>query len=44
VAIVHNDYQRVKSGPPYPSVVFHAYASVDILWVAQTLSHFTSVK
>jgi hypothetical protein len=44
VATVHDDYQRVKPGPPYPSVVFHVYASVDTSWVAQTLSHCTHEK
>jgi hypothetical protein len=44
VATVHDDYQRVKPGPPYPSVVFHAYASVDTPWVARTPTHCTPVK
>jgi hypothetical protein len=44
VAIVHNDYQRVKSGPPYPSVVPHVYGSTDTSCVAWTLSHCTPVK
>jgi hypothetical protein len=44
VATVHDDYQRVEPDPPYPSVVFHAYASADTLWVARTLSHSTPVK
>jgi hypothetical protein len=29
---------------PHPSAVFHAYASVDTPWVAQTLSHCTHMK
>jgi hypothetical protein len=29
VAIVHDDYQRVEPGPPYPSVIFHAYALTE---------------
>jgi hypothetical protein len=44
VATVHEDHQRVEPGPPYPSVVFHVYASVDTPWVARTLSHYTPVK
>jgi hypothetical protein len=36
--------QRVGPVLPHPSAVFHAYASVDTPWVAQTLSHYTSVK
>jgi hypothetical protein len=34
VATVHDNYQRVKLGPPYPSVVFHTYPSIDTPWVA----------
>jgi hypothetical protein len=44
VAIVHDNYQRVEPSPHYPSVVFHAYASADTPWVAQTLSYCTLVK
>jgi hypothetical protein len=44
VAIVHDDYQRVEPGPPYPSAIFHAYASADAPWVAQKLSHCTLMK
>jgi hypothetical protein len=44
VVTIHDDYQRVEMGPPYPSVVLHAYASVDTPWVARTLSHCTHVK
>jgi hypothetical protein len=44
VAIVHDDYQRVVPAPPYPSVVFDAYVSIDTQWVARTLSHYTPVK
>jgi hypothetical protein len=44
VGTVHDDYQRVEPGTPYPSVVFHVYASADTPWVAQTLSHCTLVK
>jgi hypothetical protein len=29
---------------PRPSVIFHAYASVDTSWVAQKLSHWTPMK
>jgi hypothetical protein len=38
VATFHDDYQRVESGPPYPSVIFHAKTSMGSPWVAQTLS------
>jgi hypothetical protein len=44
VATVHDDYQRVEPGPPYPSAFFHTYASADTPWLAQTLSHCTPVK
>jgi hypothetical protein len=44
VATVHDDYQRVEPDPPYPSVIFHAYASVDTPWVSWTLSHWTPMK
>jgi hypothetical protein len=39
-----NMTQRVKLGPPYPSAIFHAYASADTSWVAQTLYHCTPMK
>jgi hypothetical protein len=42
VARVHDDYQIGEPGPPYPSVVFHTYASADTSWAARTLSHYTS--
>jgi hypothetical protein len=32
------DYQRVESGPPYPSAIFHAKTSTGSPWVARTLS------
>jgi hypothetical protein len=44
VATVHDDYQRVEPGPPYTSAIFHAYASADTPWVAQTPSHYTPVN
>jgi hypothetical protein len=44
VAIVHDNYQRVEPGPPYPIAVFHAYASADTPWVSQTLSQCTPMK
>jgi hypothetical protein len=44
VATVHDNYQRGEPGPPYPSDVFHVYATADTPWVGQTLSHCTSVK
>jgi hypothetical protein len=44
VATVHDDYQRGEPGPPYPSAVFHTYASVDTPWVAWTVSHYTSMR
>jgi hypothetical protein len=34
VAIVHDDYQRVKLGSPYPSAIFHAYVLANTPWVA----------
>jgi hypothetical protein len=40
----HDDYQRVELDPPYPSAVFHAYASVGTSWVARTLSHCAPIK
>jgi hypothetical protein len=44
VEIIHDVTKKPGRVLPRPSVVFHAYASADIPWVAQTLSHFTSVK
>jgi hypothetical protein len=44
VTTVHNNYQRVKPGPPYPSAIFHAYVSADTPWVAETQSLCTPMK
>jgi hypothetical protein len=44
VATIHNVIKKPGRVLPHPSVVFHAYASADIPWVAQTPSHFTSLK
>jgi hypothetical protein len=39
VATFRDDYQRVPSGPLYPSVVFHMKTLMGSLCVARTLSH-----
>jgi hypothetical protein len=44
VATIHDVTKKPGWVLPRPSAVFHAYASADIPWVAQTLSRFTSVK
>jgi hypothetical protein len=44
VATIHDVTKKPGRVLPRPSAVFHAYASADIPWVAQTLSHYTSVK
>jgi hypothetical protein len=44
VATIHDVTKKLGWALPRPSVVFHAYVSTDILWVAWTLSLFTSVK
>jgi hypothetical protein len=44
VAAIHDVTKKLGRVLPHPSVVFHTYASVDTLWVARTLSHYTSVK
>jgi hypothetical protein len=44
VATIHDMTKKLGQVLPRPSVVFHAYASAYIPWVAWTLSHFTSVK
>jgi hypothetical protein len=44
VAIVHDVIKKSGRVLPHPSVIFHAYASVDTPWVARTLSHCTPVK
>jgi hypothetical protein len=38
VTTFRDNYQRVKSGPPYPSIVFHTKTSLGSPWVARTLS------
>jgi hypothetical protein len=43
-ATVHNESKHSDRVLPHPSVVFHANALVDTLWVARTLSHCTPVK
>jgi hypothetical protein len=44
VATVHDAVKESSQVLPHPSAIFHAYASVDTAWVAQTLSHCTPVK
>jgi hypothetical protein len=44
VAIVHDVIKESGWVLPHPSVVFHAYASIDTPWAAQTMSHCTPVK
>jgi hypothetical protein len=44
VAIIHDVTKKPGRVLPHPSAIFHAYASVDTSWVAQTLCHYTSVK
>jgi hypothetical protein len=44
VATIHDEAKKLGRVLPRPSVVFHAYASADTPWVAQTLSHFTPVN
>jgi hypothetical protein len=44
VATIHDVTKKPGQILPRPSAIFHAYASTDILWVARTLSHFTSMK
>jgi hypothetical protein len=44
VATVHDVTKKLGRVLPRPSVVFHAYASVDTPWVARALSHCTPVK
>jgi hypothetical protein len=44
VATIHDVIKKSGRVLPHPSAVFHAYASVDIPWVARTLSHYTFVK
>jgi hypothetical protein len=44
LATIHDMTRKPDWVLPHPSAIFHAYASVDTPWVAQTLSHYTSVK
>jgi hypothetical protein len=44
VATVHNDYQRVEPGPPYPSASLSRDTSTGIRGWPPTLSQDTSVK
>jgi hypothetical protein len=44
VATLHDVTKKSGWVLPRPNVIFHAYASADTPWVAQTLSHYTSVK
>jgi hypothetical protein len=44
VATIHNMTKKLGRVLPHTSAIFHAYASADTPWVAQTLSHYTSVK
>jgi hypothetical protein len=41
---IHNVTKKSGWVLPRPSVVFHAYVSVDTPWVARTLSHCTPMK
>jgi hypothetical protein len=44
VATIHDVTKKPGWFLPRPSAIFHAYASADTPWVAQTLSHCTAVK
>jgi hypothetical protein len=44
VATIHNMTKKLGRVLPHTSAIFHAYASADTPWVAQTLSHYTSMK
>jgi hypothetical protein len=44
VATVHDVIKKSGRVLPYPSVVFHAYASADTPWVIRILSHCTPMK
>jgi hypothetical protein len=44
VSTIHNVTKNSGQVSPRPSVVFHAYASVDTPWVARTPPHCTPVK
>jgi hypothetical protein len=44
LATIHGVSKKPCRVLPRSSAIFHGYASVDIPWVARTLSHYTSVK
>jgi hypothetical protein len=44
VATIHDEVKETIRAHLTPVHVFHAYASVDTLWVAHALSHYTSVS
>jgi hypothetical protein len=44
VATIHDVTKKPGQVLPRLSAIFHAYASVDTLWVAQILSHCTPMK
>jgi hypothetical protein len=44
VTTIHDVIKKLGQVLPRPSAVFHAYASADTPWAAQTLSHYTSMK
>jgi hypothetical protein len=44
VATIHDMTKKPGWVLPRSNAVFHAYALVDTLWVARTLSHYTYVK
>jgi hypothetical protein len=44
VATVHDAVKESGRVLPQPSAIFHVYASVDTMWVAQTLSQCSHVK
>jgi hypothetical protein len=41
VAAVHDDYQRVDPGPPYPSVVFHVCRTGHTMGDPNTIPLYT---
>jgi hypothetical protein len=43
VAIIHDEVKETIRAHLTLVHVFHAYASVDTLWVADALSHYTSI-
>jgi hypothetical protein len=44
VATIHDVTKKPGQVLPRPNAIFHAYASVDTPWVAQTLSQCTPMK